>query len=121
VSDGFWSKCKGGVLITVRLTPKSARDEICGVEQLSDGKKVLKARVRAAPEKGGANAALLVLFARALGMSLSDVYLASGSTSRLKKLQINGDSAVLGELLAQLTRSIAELAAGQSEKRQNRQ
>ena len=42
-------------MLTVRLTPKSSRDEIVGVEAFG-GEAVLKARVRALPEDGRANA-----------------------------------------------------------------
>ena len=44
------------MILAVRLTPKSARDEIVGIEV--SAAKVLKARVRALPEAGRANAAL---------------------------------------------------------------
>ncbi len=120
MSDKPWSECKGGVSINVRLTPKSSREELCGTEQLSDGRVVLKARVRANPEKGEANAALLGLLAGALCMSRSDITLTSGSASRLKTLKISGDSAMLKGKLDQLMRSGSRLPAGQSEKRQNR-
>jgi len=48
---------KDGVILPVRLTPKSARDEISGVEDFG-GETVLKARMRALPEQGRANVAL---------------------------------------------------------------
>lgn len=97
-----WSRCENGALIRVRLTPKSLRDELCGVEQLSDGGRVFKARVRAAPKKGEANAALFRLVAVALKVSRSDVSLASGGASRLKTLKIKGDPASLADVLARL-------------------
>ena len=43
-----------GLTLHVRLTPKGGRDAIDGIETLSDGKAVLKARVRAVPEDGEA-------------------------------------------------------------------
>jgi len=46
------------------LTPKSARDEIGGIEELADGRTVLKVRVRAVPQDGEANAALQRLIAK---------------------------------------------------------
>jgi uncharacterized protein len=41
--------------LSFRLTPRSARDEIGGVDYLSDGRPVVKARVRVAPQGGEAN------------------------------------------------------------------
>jgi uncharacterized protein len=46
-----------GIMLPVRLTPKSGRDEIAGIEAFG-GEAVLKARVRALPEDGRANEAL---------------------------------------------------------------
>ena len=48
-----------GIVLAVRLTPKGGRDSIDGVDTLADGTVVLKARVRAAPSEGEANAALV--------------------------------------------------------------
>ena len=62
-----------GLVVTVRLTPKGGRDAIDGIEQLADGRAVLKARVRAAPSEGEANAALIRLVADALDVAPRDV------------------------------------------------
>ena len=51
-----------GIMLPVRLTPKSSRDEIVGIEAFG-GETVLKARVRALPEDGRANEALAKLIA----------------------------------------------------------
>ena len=51
-----------GIMLPVRLTPKSSRDEIGGIEAFG-GEAVLKARVRALPEDGRANEALAKLIA----------------------------------------------------------
>lgn len=76
----------------VRLTPKGGRDAIDGFDELSDGKAVLKARVRAVPEDGKANAALIKLIAQTFGVSASHVSLDAGATSRIKTLKIAGDA-----------------------------
>lgn len=73
------------------MTPRSGRDAVEGVEQLSDGTTVLKARVRAVPERGKANAALEQLLAKALGMPKSSVSVVGGETSRLKVVEVQGD------------------------------
>jgi len=92
-----------GIDLFVRLTPKSAHDMLEGVETAADGRSYLKARVRAVPEKGAANAALERLVAGALGVAASNVSVSAGGTSRLKTLRISGDPATLVEALAALT------------------
>ena len=94
-----------GVVVAVRLTPKSARDAVEDVEEF-DGKAVLKARVRALPEGGRANAALEALIAKWLGVPPSDVAVVQGGKSRIKQVAIDGDgialSALIGTRLAEL-------------------
>jgi uncharacterized protein YggU (UPF0235/DUF167 family) len=90
-----WSVEAEGVVLWVRLTPKGGRDALSGVETLADGRAVLKARVRAAPEDGRANEALVALIAEALGAPRRSVQIAAGHTARLKKLFIAGNPASL--------------------------
>lgn len=95
----------GGVSLAVRLTPKGGRDAIDGIEQLADGRAVLKARVRAAPSEGEANEALVRLIAKTLGLPPRDVALSAGATARVKRLVIAGDAARLIAALEQIVRS----------------
>ncbi|MGA8750619.1 MAG: DUF167 family protein [Pseudolabrys sp.] len=90
-----WSLTANGVTLTIRLTPKGGRDAIDGVEVMSDGRAVLKVRVRAAPSEGEANAALIRLIAKAMGVPPRNVVLAAGATGRLKRLMISGDGPTL--------------------------
>jgi uncharacterized protein (TIGR00251 family) len=76
-------------LITLRLTPKSSRDALEGAESLSDGRLVLKARVRAVPEDGKANEALLKLLAKTIGCPRNQLSLESGATSRIKHVRVS--------------------------------
>ena len=85
----------GGIALAVRLTPKGGRDRIDGIEHLADGRSVLKARVAAAPSEGEANAALVRLVAKAVGVPPRDVALAAGATARIKRLVISGDPPAL--------------------------
>jgi uncharacterized protein YggU (UPF0235/DUF167 family) len=90
-----WAVTSDGILLTLRLTPKGGRDAVEGIEQMADGRAILKARVRAAATGGEANAALTRLIADALAVSPSRVTLIAGASARIKRLKIVGDSAVL--------------------------
>lgn len=99
--DGHpWRVAPHGLDLAVRLTPRGGRDALEGVETLSDGRRVLKARVRAVPEAGKANAALARLVAAACGVAATQVSLASGATARVKSLHIEGDAAALAAALS---------------------
>lgn len=86
---------EGGITLFVRLTPKGGRDGFDSIEADADGKIWLKARVRAVPEDGKANAALEALLAKLFGVSKSAVSLISGQTARNKQVEIKGDSKAL--------------------------
>lgn len=90
-----WVARADGLALTVRLTPKSAGDRLEGVAHLADGRAVLKVRVRALPEAGAANDALIRLLAKTLSVPLSTISLASGATARLKVLMLKGDPLAL--------------------------
>ena len=96
----------GGVILAVRLTPKAREDVVAGIEMF-DGAPVLKARVRALPEQGRANAALERLIADWLRVPASSVKVAQGSKSRLKQVRVEGDA---DQLSRRIEARIAELA-----------
>lgn len=98
-----WTAHPDGVTLAVRLTPKGGQDIVQGVETLADGRRVLKAKVRAVPEDGKANAALEKLIAKALNLAPSRVRVTSGATSRVKTLDITGDPASLAASLRIIT------------------
>jgi uncharacterized protein YggU (UPF0235/DUF167 family) len=82
----------GGVVIAVRLTPKAARETIDGIGRLSDGREVLIARVRTPPADGAANAALVMLLAKALkvpnqGSEWPPARVHASSRSRWREIQ----------------------------------
>ena len=97
---------KSGVVLKVRLTPKSCRDAIEGLADFG-GETVLKARVRAVPEQGRANAALVKLIAAWLELPSSRVSVAQGTKSRVKQVAIEGDA---GELVRLIETRLAALA-----------
>jgi uncharacterized protein (TIGR00251 family) len=91
-----------GVSVRVRLTPKGGRDAVEGWDTDSAGASHLKVRVRAAPESGKANAALIDLIARTLGVSRSSAAIVSGEKVRLKIIAITGDTSALAAKLNSL-------------------
>jgi uncharacterized protein (TIGR00251 family) len=98
-----WRTSTDGISVALRVTPRGGRDDIDGVETLSDGRSVLKVRVRAIADGGEANRAVTELLAKSLRVPKARVRLLSGATSRLKQIAIDGDPAALGEALRTLT------------------
>jgi uncharacterized protein YggU (UPF0235/DUF167 family) len=102
VTGDFWRTTPDGIVIACRLTPKGRRDAIDGAKTLSDGERVLLARVRSAPEDGKANAALCGLIAKALDVPASRVRLVAGTKSRVKQIGVTGEPGALMARLASL-------------------
>lgn len=101
-----WRETDGGLLLDVRATPKSSRDAVTGVHD--DGERLrLAVSVRAVPDKGAANIAVIATVARWLKLPKSAITLASGGTSRLKTLALAGPP---DGLTATLTEKIAAFA-----------
>lgn len=100
-----WRSVAGGVLLDIRVTPKSGRDAIESIEQLASGQAVLKLRVRALPADGEANEAVVDLIAKALKLPKSNVSLERGGTSRVKTLRLAGDAKMIASALEEITRA----------------
>ena len=98
-----WRTASEGISVALRVTPRGGRDDVDGVETLTNGRSVVRLRVRAVADGGKANRAVTELLARALGVPKANVRLLSGATSRLKQVAIDGDPAKLGEALRALT------------------
>lgn len=99
----FYRTHETGLDVYVRLTPRSSKDAVEGVETMADGRAHLAARVRAVPEKGAANTALEKLLAGWLGMARGDVSVVAGGTSRLKTVRLAGNPVDLAGRLDELT------------------
>ena len=87
--------------LRVRLTPRGGRDHIEGWVAAGE-ERLLKVRVAAPPAEGAANAALVALLAKSLGVPKSAVAIVAGTTSRLKTVEIAGDAAGLSARLETL-------------------
>jgi uncharacterized protein (TIGR00251 family) len=97
-----WRAIPEGCELRLRVTPNAGADRIDGVEIRDDGNAVLRIRVRAVPDKGKANAAVISLLAKSLGVPRTSIAVVSGETARLKTVRIGGDGARLAQQLATL-------------------
>ncbi|MBX3321605.1 MAG: DUF167 domain-containing protein [Phycisphaeraceae bacterium] len=82
---GWIESSPQGVVVRVKAVPGARADAITGL--LGDR---LKVRVAAPPEDGRANAAIIALLARALGIRRSALEIAHGQTSPEKTILIRG-------------------------------
>lgn len=85
-----WRQGAACVIVRFRLTPKSSKDAIDGLDVTADGP-AFKARVRALPEDGAANAALERLVSEWLQVPKTAARLVAGTKSRVKSIAVGGD------------------------------
>ena len=97
-----WRPASDGLTVALRVTPRGGRDAIDGIETLSDGRSVLKLRVRAVADGGESNRAVTELLAKAIGVTKAAVRITSGATARLKQVTITGDASRLDQALRDL-------------------
>lgn len=77
----------GGVRVAVRLAPRASRTRVLGPHG-----DALKIAVTAPPVEGEANALLVKLLAKRLGVAKGAVRIVSGETSRDKVVEVAGAS-----------------------------
>jgi uncharacterized protein len=87
--------------IAVRVTPRSAKPGIGGWRASSGGREELEIRVAEAPADGAANAAVVRLLAKALGIPKSEVEIVGGQASRHKRIAVAME---LAEVVGRLSR-----------------
>ena len=80
-----------GSLLSIRVTPRSAKPGIGEWKTDPGGRPFLEIRVAAAPADGAANEEVVRLLAKALGLAKSRLTIASGQTSRLKRIEVQLD------------------------------
>lgn len=74
------------MILMVKVIPNAKKNSLEGFQ---DG--VLKVRIQAPPDKGKANEALIAFLAESLHVSKSQIRIISGQSSRLKKIEIQGE------------------------------
>jgi uncharacterized protein YggU (UPF0235/DUF167 family) len=82
----------------VRVSPKSSREGVDGVQETAQGQ-AFTVRVRAVAEKGEANRAVEQVVAAWLGVARSNVSVSAGGKSRVKTVEIAGDPTGLARLI----------------------
>jgi uncharacterized protein len=94
-----WRLVATGLVVRVRVSPRSSRDAVAGLVATADGP-ALTVRVRAVPADGAANTAVALTVATWLGLPKSSVSVTAGPKSRVKSLTVIGDPGALAALLA---------------------
>jgi uncharacterized protein len=91
----YLAQCKDGVCLTIKVQPRSSRNEIAGTLGSE-----LKIKVTAPPVDSAANEAVLELLAETLGCARNSLELLRGHTSTHKQVFLRGMSveAVLAKL-----------------------
>ena len=89
-----------GLSLFVRVTPRSSKDAIEGVTVDAAGDARLAVRLRAVPEDGKANKALVALLAKSWKIPKSAITIAAGETQRQKTLRLAVPPESLAETLA---------------------
>ncbi|HSB52033.1 MAG TPA: DUF167 domain-containing protein [Dissulfurispiraceae bacterium] len=80
-------KVKDGIIVEVRVDPRSSRREIAGALD-----SVVKVRLTAPPVGGAANEQLVEVLSEAFGVRKSDVTILKGAASRHKLVKVRGVS-----------------------------
>jgi uncharacterized protein (TIGR00251 family) len=86
--DAAVTEVPAGVRLAVRAQPRASREGIVGVIDDGTGGVALKVAVTAPPVEGEANAALVKLLAKLLGVPKRDVRVVSGESGRTKRIEI---------------------------------
>ena len=85
--------------VSLRVMPRAAQDKIAGLAPVAEGVVELKIGVKAPPEDGKANAAVIKLLAKAWKVPKSSLSIIKGATDRRKVILVAGDATGLkGEL-----------------------
>ncbi|NTU76763.1 MAG: hypothetical protein HGA90_02965 [Alphaproteobacteria bacterium] len=89
------SPFEGGVRLAVKAKPGSSRARAPKIVELAEGKQAVEIAVAAIAEDGKANKALLESLAKELGLKKNDLRVKTGTSARLKLIEIHGNTAFL--------------------------
>lgn len=89
--------------LTIRVTTRSSKQGLGGWRNDANGRRALEVKVATPPTDGLANAAVIALLAKSLGIPKSAITIVSGTSSRQKRLSIDLDAAELERRLTALS------------------
>jgi len=81
-----YKKTKNGILIEVKVEPRSSRRQITGIMDET----ILKVKLTAPPVDGSANEQLIALIAEVTGVKKSQIRIVRGLSSKRKLVEISG-------------------------------
>ncbi|MEW6739271.1 MAG: DUF167 domain-containing protein [Nitrospirota bacterium] len=79
------TKVKDGIIIQVKVIPRSSKKEIAGVEG-----NTIKIKLTAPPVEGAANEQLIELLSETLSIKKGNIEIVKGDSSRYKTVKIKG-------------------------------
>jgi uncharacterized protein (TIGR00251 family) len=97
LQSSAWRADKDGVLLRVCLTPKASLERVGELFEHPSGM-VIKASVRALPDKGKANQAIIKLLSKEFRRPKTSLDLVSGMQSRVKTVKFSGNSEEITKL-----------------------
>ncbi|EJF83700.1 DUF167 domain-containing protein [Bartonella rattimassiliensis] len=104
----FYQVDKNGVVLFIYLIPKSSVDKIIGIECRDGEKRYLIIHLRAVPEDGKANKALIKFLAKQWKIPSSSITLKNGTTSRYKQLYFSTHLEELKQIWQSFTDCISQ-------------
>lgn len=78
--------------LRIKVIPKSPKNEITEIMIDESGEQTIKIRIKAAPEKGKANAELIKFLSKELNIPKTNISIISGKTDKLKLIKISNGS-----------------------------
>ena len=81
-----YKKTKNGIMIEVKVEPRSSRRQIAGIMDND----ILKVKLTAPPVDGSANEQLIELISETTGVRKSQIKIVRGQSSKRKLIEITG-------------------------------
>jgi len=74
--------------LKIKVIPNSSKNQITEIMEESNGDKIIKIRIKAAPKRGKANKELIKFLSKHLKLSKSCFSIISGKTEQIKLIKI---------------------------------